>query len=77
MSPLEERVHIIDYMFIHLSCMHENEKQVPYESTTPDFEQKNMEDEECACRNVYFEEELEFLKTYVTRLQLTQTNTEK
>jgi len=40
MSPLEGRVHHIDYMFIHLSCMHQNEKWVPYESTTPDFERK-------------------------------------
>jgi len=29
MSPLEGRVHHIDYMLIHLSCMHRDEKLVP------------------------------------------------
>jgi len=29
MSPLEGRVHHIDYMFIYLSCMHRDEKLVP------------------------------------------------
>jgi len=29
LSPLEGRVHHIDYMFIHLSCMHRDEKLVP------------------------------------------------
>jgi hypothetical protein len=43
MSPLEGRVHHIDFMFIHLSCMHHNKKWVPSESTTPNFEWKTLE----------------------------------
>ena len=43
MSPLEGQVHHIDCMFIHLSCMHQNERWVPFESTTPDFEWKTLE----------------------------------
>jgi len=42
MSPLEGWVHHIDYMFIHLSCMHWDEKWVPYESITPDFERETQ-----------------------------------
>jgi len=43
MSPLEGQVHHIDFMFIHLSCMHQNEKWVPSESATPNFERKTWE----------------------------------
>jgi len=42
MSPLEGQVHHIDF-HIHLSCMHQNERWVPFESTTPDFEWKTLE----------------------------------
>jgi hypothetical protein len=76
MSPLEGRVHHIDYMFIHLSCMHQVESRVPQISfATPDWK-KMMGNEERGQSEAHCQKEVESIDGEVARLTFAWTSVE-
>jgi hypothetical protein len=76
MSSLEGRVHHIDYMFIHLSCMHQVESMVPQISfVTPDWK-KMMGNEERGQSEAHCQKEMESIDGEVARLTSIWTSVE-
>ena len=69
MSPLEGRVHHIDYMLVHLSYMHRDEKLVP----SPEVyytDWKKIENEERGWRETDCQNKIESIKCEVVKLDL-------